>query len=184
MKIRDYAMILFGVLIIVLGSGCVFHTDLKLLDSKIDTYLKPLKLDHEGSISLGSISMFFARRIYDLCEDDDQTMDTLKSIDRLNVAIYKTHSGLETLTTDCVDQVVRNFTKDGWELFIKVRDKEELALLFYKQGRRDITSFSAVALSDAEVVLLELEGDLKKLIQTSVQERGLCLNTLVKTAHS
>jgi len=184
MRPRTFYPMLVVMCLVVLGQGCIYQPGLKLLNRNIDTHLKPFKLDHTSSICLGPISMVLVRAIAAESEEDDETLDILKCISRVNVSIYSTKIDQKNLTPDCVQHVVSNFRADGWELFIKARDHEELALMFYKQKRADITALSVVALSTDEVVVLELAGDLNRIIETAMNNRGHSLSGILKTAKS
>lgn len=167
---------------IIFSGGCMFSSSWSKLNSEIYGHLKPLKLSGMNSICLGSFSLYLIKKAAAFSDDESADIfKSLKGIDKIQVSIYEGDKPEADLTIDAVEQVIQNFKNGGWDLFVKVRERDELALLFYKLEHNDIIALSVIALSDDEVVLVEMNGDVKQFIQSAINGHDIELKGFINT---
>jgi hypothetical protein len=61
----------------------------------------------------------------------------------------------------------------GWETFVRVRDHEQQVSLWYKPINDRMSGVYVVVLNQGQLVVVEIQGRLDKLIEKALQEQGI-----------
>jgi len=149
-------------------TGCRLSPDMNVVVRELHTQLRPFELQSVCTLSLGKISLFFLRKAVSLDESSAETAEILREVDKVRLGIYERKSPLTSLPNNCLSTVEQRMKHNNWELLLRVRDKEEITLIYYQLEKGAVQSLSVIALSGDELVLVELEGDFDKIIQKTL----------------
>lgn len=153
-------------------SGCFSLVNSSPNARKILSKLKPNNVDHVCSINLGRGSMFCVRALASFAEEDEEAVEVLKYINKIDLNIYEVKSVENNEVALSFKEISAQYAKEGWELFMRVRDGKDNVLMFYKQSGNNISSLSIVALSDDELVIAEIKGNMQQLIASALRDKN------------
>jgi len=103
----------------------------------------------------------------------EEALQYLKEIDKVQVGVYEIEHGDRASKLMIPRDVEDKLIDSGWELFVRVKEKDEHVDLFYKQINDHVSSIYVIVLEPEEMVLVELKGDQEKIIDTEIREHGL-----------
>ena len=140
-----------------------------------NTVLNGIDGDYKREIEFGIGAAGLALSSYAVSFSDanDYADDMIRKIDRVQVGIYKTRdyekpkfSTLKAVTSDLKDE--------GYEFIVRSVDHDEMTAVMVKNEHDNrLKEMFIVTLNDEELVLVQVFGDLDKLIEIALRENGL-----------
>lgn len=162
-------LILLGILLCC--TGCKTSADFDYIENLIRSQIYPVRLDDDVKFSIGSLSMGVLNCFIDDEEEADAILREIKSV---QVGVYKIHGPEKTGTISIPNNVEKTLVSKGWEPFVHVRRKNgENVLLFYRQLSEKTMSMYVISLEQAELVIVEVNGDLNVIMEKAIYERRL-----------
>jgi hypothetical protein len=158
--------------IAVLASGCLYSREIQHTRRDIERANPGLELDRTFSASVGPVGIRLARWITSLIDDDDvkRARRYLSSVRRVKVGVYDARGegpgSLARLSE------LRRFERRGWELAAHVSEDDEEVWLFYRDRSETVTDLYAVVLSDDELVIARIQGNLTELLAEALKDYG------------
>ena len=135
----------------------------------------------EVEFALGSICMSLADMGIRISNDHDEEAEILHHIDGIQVGIYNLDNDDDADIPHLIKQMAGRIESDGWEMMMRIKEKSELDLLYYKTRRSQIKQILFCAYSDKELVLVEVKGDLNRLVE-SCKSGKFCFHDKVAEA--
>ena len=70
--------------------------------------------------------------------------------------------------------IERKMSESGWKSIVKTCDKDELAAIYVRKNSDEVLNrLFVISLDKDELVLVEVEGDLREAISTAIREKGI-----------
>lgn len=144
---------------------------------EILTRLLRLPAEPTMKFDLGSFSLLGIRALTRLAgeEDPDEDLEALEALSGIKVAVWERGVNQVTIPPDSIRAIVAALRGQGWELFIKVHEKDEEVLIFYKPSLDSVSTVNAMvllAIDQQEAVILDLQGNLRQLLEGSIRDKG------------
>jgi len=151
--------------------GCTPVTGYSTARLELQRQLAPLKIKPVVSFSLGAFSMGCIRKLADMAEDNDIAA-YLEDVSGATVDIYEVPEREGELPVARISDVADRLREKNWEILAKVRDGSELALILYRLEKQQLVSVFVAALDRSDLILVEIEGNLNRVIQKAMQREA------------
>jgi hypothetical protein len=173
-KRRALTLIAVVLLIAVLGasSGCLWAPDLAMVRKDIERQLPGVNFDKEIELTLGPISLAFARLVARIVPDGHEAGGYLRDVRRLELAVYNTEDMPPAHTVSMPERLQKMQESEGWEMAVKVRDDNEVVWVLYRLDDESIKELYVVVLGGEQLVLVKAEGRLERLVARALSESG------------
>lgn len=169
-------------LLMVMLSGCVTTGEFNFVERSIRKQISPSKVRTNFKFSFGPVSLSTIRAVVRLSDADEEALKYLTEIDKVQVGVYEIdridHNTRMIIPQDVEDKL----TDSGYELFVRVREKDENVNLYFKQISEKVCSLYCIVLEEDEMVLVEVKGRLDNLIQEALRERGVPDKDILKNS--
>ena len=171
---RAITPIAIVILIVVVGaaSGCLWAPDLAMVRKDIERQLPGVSFDKEIELTLGPISLAFARLITRITPDAQDASSYLRDVSRIELAVYNTENMPPANAVTMPERLKKMTESEGWELAVKVRDQDELAWVLYRLDDDTIRELYVVVVSDEELIMVKAEGRLERLVARALSDTG------------
>lgn len=173
MKRQLFSLLLIACLTTCFLSGCILvSADFRQTKELILDELGPADIDTEfqlqigpGMISLGEIAVSFSPA-------NNEAIPFLRDIRNIQVGVYK----LQQLRQDCPltipDPITKKLARKGYEPIVKVKEKTNSVWVMTKVTGKHLESLYVISLEPNELVLVEVQGRLERLIEKAIREHG------------
>ncbi|MFH1197983.1 MAG: DUF4252 domain-containing protein [bacterium] len=175
--------ILFVAVVLILGtslSGCIgVNHGFRGIRTAIINDLGG-DFDKEIEFSVGPAGILFVSAIAGMAdlEEDVDIAAMLRQISRVQIGVYKRERGNDTkpsinLLRKISDKMLRN----GWQYIVRSVKDDEMACVFVQTKNGDhLNEVFIIALSDEDLVITEVLGNLDALIEIAIRNQGHNLN--------
>ena len=93
------------------------------------------------------------------------------------MGVYKKLRGTDSPDMNTLRDIENKMSESGWKSIVKTCDKDKLAAIYVRKDRSEtLNRLFVISLDDNELVLVEVEGDLKEAISTVIREKGMEIN--------
>ncbi|MHB8580151.1 MAG: DUF4252 domain-containing protein [Ignavibacteriaceae bacterium] len=117
--------------------------------------------------SLGLVTMSIVRTF--VTHDDE---DMLKNISGIQIGVYKGIT-IEQSKYNLYQKINEKLVLNGWKYFVRETDPNEMTLIYFQQNSDEkLTSMFIVSLNKNELSLIELNGELDKVIIAAIKKKG------------
>ena len=131
----------------------------------------------EVQFSIGSAGITVSTWFVDAAAEDDIAAEILNDVSSVQVGVYKKLRGTNSPNMNTLREIESKMSASGWKSIVKSCDKEELAAVYVRKDSGEILDrLFVISLEDDELVLVEVEGDLKEAISTIIREKGMQIN--------
>jgi len=173
MKRHIFSLLLIACLASCFLSGCVLvSADFRQTKDLILDELGPADIDTEfqlqigpGMISLGEIAVSFSPA-------KNEAIPFLRDIKNIQVGVYKLHQLRQDRPMAIPDQVAKKLARKGYEPLVKVKEITNSVWVMTKIRGKHLESLYVISLNSREVVLVEVQGRLERLIEKAIREHG------------
>ena len=163
------ATILLALPLCMLLSGCIYTSEIARTRRAIE---KETRADFDTGIeiSMGPGLFRTAGRITRYVDDDDaQKVSRIAyGIRRIKAGVYPVSESPDPDSFDIPDMA--RFKNKGWKPALKVEDIDEVSWVMYRERNGAVNDLFVVVLTDDELVLARLQGQLDELLNTALIE--------------
>ncbi len=129
----------------------------------------------DTEFALGSVTLGIAGWFVPEDEEASQFLDDIKAV---QVGVYKKDISENTRSHYTIlEKIDRRMKRHGWHYIVKSCSKDEVSAIYVnKDLERGVKRMFIVSLNNEELVILQIDGNLSRIIETAVHDRGLDLN--------
>jgi len=171
-RVLTVIAIVLSIAVIGASTGCLWAPDLAMVRKDIERQLPGVNFDKEIELTLGPISLAFARMLTGIVPDAREASGYLQDVSRLELAVYNTEDMPPAGTVSMPERLQKMQESEGWELAVRMRDDDEVAWILYRLDDESIKELYVVILSNDELVLVKAEGRLERLVARALSESG------------
>ncbi|MBT8385777.1 MAG: DUF4252 domain-containing protein [Ignavibacteria bacterium] len=131
----------------------------------------------EFQFSVGSSLIHVSSWFVDLAADEEYVDDMIREISSVQVGVYNRiedathHTSFSTLNS--IDEEMNS---NGWKYLVRTIDRNELTTIYISADPEELLKkMFIINLNDDELVIVEVNGDLKKVITYAIEERNFNL---------
>lgn len=166
---------LMGILLVaLLSTGCI-GVDRGFRSIRNDV-LDPANnnFEKEFEFSFGSVSITMAKLVLNFADVEEPVDEILSEISSVQVGIYNNTSDVIIKPSLEEAKFLTNKMKNaGWNCIVRSVDRNEMTAIFVKVHDDELNQLFVISVNNDEVVLAEVLGNLHKVIEIVIRERGL-----------
>jgi hypothetical protein len=131
------------------------------------------QFDKEFEFSFGSVTIGMAEIVMNFAETDEPIEEILSEINSVQVGVYNNHSNRKNGTnTDEINFLISKMEKSGWDCIVRAYDRSDVSAVFVKMNEEELKQLYVISISNNEIVLVEILGNLHKVIEIAIREKG------------
>jgi hypothetical protein len=153
-------------------SGCLWAPDLAMVRKDIERQLPGAIFEKEIELTLGPISLAFAKLVIRVVPDAREARDYLRDVSRIELAVYNAERVPPAHNVEMPARLKEMTSSEGWEMAVRVRDEDELVWVLYRIDDDSIKELYVVAFGGAELIMVRAEGKLERLVARALQDSG------------
>lgn len=167
-------ILLSVILLIPLLSGCIgINSDFRNIRNSI-LELSGNRFHKEIEFSVGAFGLMVAGNFVKLNNSDENIDDMLDQITRVQIGIYERKSLKADNILNHLREVSNMMKLEGWKYLVRSTEGNEMSAVFLRaKDNGHINRMFVVALTGDELILTEVSGNLEKLIELAIKDRGL-----------
>ena len=177
MKIKSIILLVAVSLFLITLTGCIgvnrqfSEVKNKIMGELGDNYKT------EFQFSVGPALIQVSSLFVDLAADEEYIDDMLREISSVQVGVYNRIEGAEHRadfrTLNSIDE---EMSKNGWKYIVRTIESDELTSIYISADPKELLQkMYVINLNDEELVIVEVNGDLKKVISYAIEERSFNL---------
>ncbi len=120
----------------------------------------------DTEFALGPVSMNFVKMFAD---DDDQ--EIIRNISSVQIGVYKGRNDGKN-NRDLFKRINDKMETLDWKCFVRETNPDELTLIYYKNKNEKLYSMFIISINKNELSLVQLDGDLNRVILASIRQKG------------
>ena len=134
----------------------------------------------EAQFSVGSLGITVSSWFVDALADNDFIVDVMKEVSSVQVGIYEnTSHSTNPSKLNTLSAIDEQMKLNGWKNIVKSIELDELTSVYLRANKNEQLKRMFIINSNGdELVLLEVEGDLKDVIDIVIHEKGLKLKRI------
>ena len=173
MKIKSITLIISVSLLLFFLNGCI-GVNRQFSEVK-DKIIGGLGNDYktEFQFSVGSEAITISSWFVDLAADQEYADDMLREISSVQVGIYNRVEGSNAKADfGTLQSIDEEMNIKGWKYIVRSVDGKEVTAIYLSDDPEEILNrMFIINLSDEELVIIEVNGDLKKVISYAIEEK-------------
>ncbi len=154
---------------LLMGSGCAYSSEIKKTRREIE---REYDIDTEAGIvvSMGPGLFHTAGFLAKFVDDEDAQMASRLAygIRRIKAGVYPIDYASDITDMDIPEMEV--FKRRDWKVALKVEDYDEVGWILYRERRRRVRDMFVVVLTEEELVLARLQGNLTEMLDLALDE--------------
>jgi hypothetical protein len=173
MKIKSITLIISVSLLLFFLNGCI-GVNRQFSEVK-DKIMGGLGNDYktEFQFSVGSEAITISSWFVDLAADQEYADDMLREISSVQVGVYnKVEGSYVKADFGTLLSIDEEMNIKGWKYIVRSIDGNELTAIYLSDDPEEVLNrMYIINLSDEELIIIEINGDLKKVISYAIEER-------------
>ncbi len=174
MKMKSITLMVSVSLLILFLNGCLgVNSQFSEVKDKI---MGGLGNDYktEFQFSVGSTAITVSSWFVDLAANEEYIDDMIREISSVQVGVYHKVEGSNAKANfSTLQSIEEEMNNNGWKYIVRSIDNEELTAIYLSDDPEEILNrMYVINLSDEELVIVEVNGDLKKVISYAIEERN------------
>jgi len=150
--------------------GCLWAPELSSVRRDIERQLPDASFDKEFELSLGPVTLAFARLVTCLIPPAREARQYLRDVSRVQVAVYD-HAPLAGGARNLqMPELLGSLIDHGWEMAVKVRDDDQRVWLLFRAEDDVVREVFVVALNEDQLVLVKARGRLERVLARVLRE--------------
>ena len=131
----------------------------------------------EFQFSVGPALIHVSSLFVDLAADEEYIDDMLREISSVQVGIYNRIEGARYKADfSILNSIDKEMSKNGWKYIVRTIESDELTIIYISVDPEELLQkMYVINLSNEELVIVEVNGDLKKIIPYAIEERSFSL---------
>lgn len=166
---RTVTAIVALVVTVSLSSSCMWAPELAKVCRDIERQIPGASFDKQFAITLGPISLAFAKMVTAFIPDAKEARGYLKDVSKIQVAVYEAER-MPAPSRVVMPDRLKSMIEDGWEMAVKARENDSVVWVLYKIDDDAIRELYVVVLDDQELVLVKASGRLERLVARALLE--------------
>jgi len=131
----------------------------------------------EVQFSIGSVGISVSSWFVDAAAEEDIAADILDDVSSVQVGIYKKLRGTTSPDINTLRVIEDKMSENGWKSIVRSSDTGELTVVYVRKNRAEtLDRMFVISMDGDELVLVDVEGDLKEAIATVIREKGMKIN--------
>ncbi len=129
-------------------------------------------------LSIGSFGISIAKIAVKMDDNDQDAREILDNISHVQVGVYKSHKGC-TLDNgfQLLQDINSHMNENGWQYVVRSRNNNEVTGVYVKvNNSSELKELFVVSLNRHELTLVEVKGNLDKVLETAIREKGFNLS--------
>ncbi len=171
---REKIQFLVGILLIALLSTSCIGVDRSfrgirdyVLDSSNNQFEK------EFEFSFGTVSISMAELVLNFSDIEEPIDEILSEISSVQVGVYNNSSKTKIKPSFEEAKFLTTKMKNaGWDCIVRTVDRNEMVAIFVRVHDDELNQLFIISVNNEEVVLAEVLGNLHKVIEIAIRERG------------
>ena len=128
----------------------------------------------EVQFSIGSVGISVSSWFVDAAAEEDIAADILDDVSSVQVGIYKKLRGTTSPDINTLREIEDKMSENGWKSIVRSSDTGELTAVYVRKYRAEtLDRMFVISMDGDELVLVDVEGDLKEAIATVIREKGI-----------
>lgn len=172
--LRPYRAVILLLVLAPMLAGCFYSREISRAKRAIADELPEAHFKRKVVISVGPLSLGFARWVTGLMDDHDPDLQMarsyLKEVKRAKVGVYEIYNAPDLNTVETPRRLQDMLERDGWELAVRVREAETLVWVYYRAKNETVRDLFAVVFDDHELVIARVDGNLDRLIAKALSD--------------
>ena len=131
----------------------------------------------EYQFSVGPALIHVSSLFVDLAADEEYIDDMLREISSVQVGIYNRVEGAgDKADFSILNSIDKEMSKNGWKYIVRTIESDELTSIHISADPEELLEkMYIINLNDEELVIVEVNGDLKKVISYAIEEKSFNL---------
>ncbi len=127
----------------------------------------------EFQFSVGSAAITISSWFVDLAADEEYIDEMMREISSVQVGVYNQIEGSDAKADfNTLKSIDKEMSSKGWKYIVRTIDNDELTAIYISADPEEmLNSIYVINLSDKELVIIEVNGDLKKVISYAIEEK-------------
>jgi len=179
MKTKTNFIILLAISVIILLPGCIgvnrqFSEVKDRIIGKLGDEYKT-----EFQFSVGSVGITISSWFIDFAAREEYVDDMMREISSVQVGVYNRVEGSDTKADySTLESINEEMDSRGWKYIVRFVDGDELTAI-YISAERDamLKKMYLINMNKDELVIIEVNGDLKKVISYVIEEKSFKIKT-------
>lgn len=135
--------------------------------------------EKEQEFALGDISLSVVRKLASISDNDNESLEIIKNISQLQVGIYRSKTLAEGPDREQFEKICKEMERGGFKRVVRSFRNNELSAVFIKVSRKQVLyRMFIISMNRKKLVLSDLSGDLEKLFEIAVKEKGLRIGSI------
>jgi len=128
----------------------------------------------EFQFSVGSAGITVSNWVIDASSADDITSEILDDVSSVQVGVYKKLRGTSSPDFQTLQEIEPEMQASGWRSIVRsYTDKELTGIYVRDDGEELLNRIFVISLEDDELILIEVEGDLREAMTTIIKEKEM-----------
>lgn len=128
----------------------------------------------EVEFSLGAAAITLSSVVVSFSDAPDFTDDMLRKIDRVQIGVYKNVDWRNYKPNfNSLKEITTELKEDDYECIVRSVEQNEMVAVMVKTEPDRLKEMFVITLSDEELVITQIFGDLDELIEIVIREEGL-----------
>jgi hypothetical protein len=155
----------------VLLVGCKDAPSVGTVRRELEQQIPGAEFEHDFQVSLGRVTLGMVKGVAKLALEEDEGEAAMRHIKRVDVGVYSVVSLPPLDEIRAPRSLAKGLDGSGWSLTVQVRDEFERVWVFTRQDSAGgIRNIYVVALDEAELTMVSLEGRLDRMLADLVAE--------------
>ena len=131
----------------------------------------------EFQFSVGSALIHVSSWFVDLAADQEYVDDMLREISSVQVGVYNRIEGTKHKSDfSTLNLIDKEMSSKEWKYIVRSSENDELTAIYISSDPEELLKkMYVINLSNEELVIVEVNGDLKKVISYAIEERNFNL---------
>lgn len=168
---RSTRLLPAALLLVLTASGCTSF-ELTRVRNDLARQLPDARIGEGYALSFGGVSLGFTRWIAGFAGEDESgelAQIALREVRRVQFGRYEVTGPVDGVRLTMPARLRDYVADDGWTHLASFRDSGEAGWVLYRDHGETITDLFAVVLTEEELVLARLSGDLSALVLNVLQ---------------
>jgi len=123
---------------------------------------------------VGAGGLMLAGMFVKLADTDEPIDKLLGQISDVQIGIYDNEKNVEfNADYKSLKNITNIMERAGWEFIVRTVNRHELTAVFVKQKDERINQLYIIAVTNEEMVLVEIHGNIDELVAIAIREKGL-----------
>ena len=129
----------------------------------------------EVQFSVGSVGITISSWVVGAAEDEESDFvdNMMREVDGVQIGVYKKLTSEDEKGFLVLNEIEEDMQDNGWKSFIRSYDSGTITAVYLRTNPDEyLKRLFVISSDDDQLVIVEVEGDLRELISTAIREKG------------